>query len=127
VQAEIIAGAIAASATVQTNTITIDPDRLLDLKPARPTARRRIFSARFPDQSGACRPGVAHADLADKTRARILRPQCGLILDSRNLENVLRLDLPPVSSEKSRTARTRNDRNPHLAQPRRPAALSRTP
>src|SRR6516162_1713164 len=31
VQAEIIAGAIAASATVQTN--TIDPDRLLDLKP----------------------------------------------------------------------------------------------
>ena len=33
VQAEIIAGAIAASATVQTNTITIDPDRLLDLKP----------------------------------------------------------------------------------------------
>jgi len=29
VQAEIIAGAIAASATVQTNTITIDPDRLL--------------------------------------------------------------------------------------------------
>ena len=33
VQAEIIAGAIAASATVQTNTITIDPERLLDLKP----------------------------------------------------------------------------------------------
>ncbi|HEV3498759.1 MAG TPA: sensor N-terminal transmembrane domain-containing protein, partial [Bradyrhizobium sp.] len=33
VQAEIIAGAIAASATVETTTITIDPDRLLDLKP----------------------------------------------------------------------------------------------
>ena len=33
VQAEMIAGAIAASATVETNTITIDPDRLLDLKP----------------------------------------------------------------------------------------------
>src|SRR5215831_19037048 len=32
VQGEIIAGAIAASATVQTNAITIDPDRLLDLK-----------------------------------------------------------------------------------------------
>ncbi len=29
VQGKIIAGAIAASATVQTNTITIDPDRLL--------------------------------------------------------------------------------------------------
>ena len=33
VSAEIIAGAIAASATVETNAITIDPDRLLDLKP----------------------------------------------------------------------------------------------
>ena len=33
VQGEIIAGAIAASATVETNTITIDPDRLQDLKP----------------------------------------------------------------------------------------------
>ena len=32
-QAEIIASAIAASATVETNTITVDPDRLLDLKP----------------------------------------------------------------------------------------------
>src|SRR5215475_3707210 len=32
VQAEIIAGAIAASATVETNTITIDPDKLADLK-----------------------------------------------------------------------------------------------
>src|SRR4029079_2535698 len=33
VQAEIIAVAIAASATVETNTITIDPERLQDLKP----------------------------------------------------------------------------------------------
>src|SRR5215471_14465322 len=31
VQGEIIAGAIAASATVETDTITIDPDKLLDL------------------------------------------------------------------------------------------------
>ena len=32
VQAEIIAGAIAASATVETDSITIDPDRLLELQ-----------------------------------------------------------------------------------------------
>ena len=31
-QGEIISGAIAASASVQTNTITIDPDRLLELR-----------------------------------------------------------------------------------------------
>src|SRR5690242_21395762 len=32
VQGEIIAGAIAASATVETDTITIDPDKLLELQ-----------------------------------------------------------------------------------------------
>src|SRR5256884_5970030 len=32
VQGEIISGAIAASATVETDTITIDPERLLDLQ-----------------------------------------------------------------------------------------------
>ena len=32
VQSEIIAGAIAASATVETDSITIDPDRLLELQ-----------------------------------------------------------------------------------------------
>ena len=34
-QGEIIAGAIAASATVDTDAITIDPDKLLDLRPGR--------------------------------------------------------------------------------------------
>ena len=67
VQAEIIAGAIAASATVETNTITIDPDRLLDLQARRKLRRAgRIFRARFPDQSGARRAGAAAADLADQ-------------------------------------------------------------
>ena len=41
VQGEIIAGAIAASATVETNGITIDPDRLLDLQ-----ARRKLRPVR---------------------------------------------------------------------------------
>ena len=40
VQSEIIAGAIAASATVETDSITIDPDRLLD-----PQARRKLRRA----------------------------------------------------------------------------------
>ena len=67
VQAEIIAGAIAASATVDTNTITIDPDRLLDLKPGESYgAHRRILRAGFFDQSGARRAGAAAADFADQ-------------------------------------------------------------
>ena len=46
VQAEIIAGAIAASATVETDSITIDPDRLLELQLGEtygPTTRRWNF------------------------------------------------------------------------------------
>ena len=67
VQAEIIAGAIAASATVETNTITIDPDRLLDLKPGESYgAPDEVFRAGFSDQSGARRAGAAAADLADQ-------------------------------------------------------------
>ncbi len=62
VQAEIIAGAIAASATVQTNTITIDPERLLDLKPGEIYRRAgRIFRPQFLDQSRARRAGVENA------------------------------------------------------------------
>src|SRR4030095_5042318 len=37
VQGEIIAGAIAASATVETDTITIDPDKLLELQTGQST------------------------------------------------------------------------------------------
>ena len=104
VQAEIIAGAIAASATVETNTITIDPDRLLDLKPGE-TYRRagRIFRARFSDQSGARRAGAAHADLADQDPRPHLRPRRRA--DPRQPQpygrgDVLRFELPPPSSEK---------------------------
>ena len=67
VSAEIIARAIAASATVETNTITIDPDRSV-----RPEARRnlrragRIFGTGFSDQSGTRRAGAAATDFADQ-------------------------------------------------------------
>jgi two-component system sensor histidine kinase ChvG len=101
VQAEIIAGAIAASATVQTNTITIDPDRLLDLKPG------ETYGA--PDESSGLDFSINPERVAPvlhtlisptKTRARIFGHDGGLILDSRNLENVLRFELPPPSSQK---------------------------
>src|SRR6266478_4560314 len=101
VQAEIIAGAIAASATVQTNTITIDPDRLLDLKPGESYGGQDEYSGLvFPINPERVAPVLRQLISPTKTRARIYDPNGGLILDSRNLENVLRLDLPPISSEK---------------------------
>jgi two-component system, OmpR family, sensor histidine kinase ChvG len=101
VQAEIIAGAIAASATVQTNTITIDPDRLLDLKPGETYGAPDEFSGLvFPINPERVAPVLRTLISPTKTRARIFDRDGGLILDSRNLENVLRFELPPPSSAK---------------------------
>ena len=97
VQGEIIAGAIAASATVQTNTITIDPDRLLDLKPGESYGADEYSPLDFPINPERVAPVLRTLISPTKTRARIYDPNGGLILDSRSLENVLRFDLPPPS------------------------------
>ncbi len=101
VQGEIIAGAIAASATVETNTITIDPDRLLDLKPGETYGAPDEYSGLvFPINPERVAPVLRTLISPTKTRARIYDREGGLILDSRNLENVLRFELPPPSSQK---------------------------
>ncbi|GLR94342.1 histidine kinase [Bradyrhizobium liaoningense] len=100
VQAEIIAGAIAASATVQTNAITIDPDRLLDLKPGETYGGSDEYSPLdFPINPERVAPVLRTLISPTKTRARIYDPNGSLLLDSRNLENVLRFDLPPPAEK----------------------------
>jgi two-component system sensor histidine kinase ChvG len=100
VQAEIIAGAIAASATVQTNAITIDPDRLLDLKPGETYGGPDEYSPLdFPINPERVAPVLRTLISPTKTRARIYDPNGSLLLDSRNLENVLRFDLPPPAAK----------------------------
>jgi two-component system sensor histidine kinase ChvG len=104
VQAEIIAGAIAASATVETNTITIDPDRLLDLKPGESYGAPDEFSGLdFPINPERVAPVLRRLITPTKTRARIYDRDGVLILDSRSLYgrgDVLRFELPPPSTEK---------------------------
>ncbi len=103
VQAEIIAGAIAASATVETNTITVDPDRLLDLKPGETYGVPDEFGLDFPINPERVAPVLRRLISPTKTRARIYGGDGVLILDSRNLYgrgDVLRFDLPPPSSDK---------------------------
>ena len=98
VQGEIIAGAIAASATVQTNTITIDPDRLMDLKAGESIGAPDEYSPLdFPINPERVAPVLRTLISPTKTRARIYDPNGGIILDSRSLENVLRFELPPPS------------------------------
>jgi two-component system, OmpR family, sensor histidine kinase ChvG len=100
VQAEIIAGAIAASATVQTNTITIDPERLLDLKAGESYAGPDEYSPLdFPINPERVAPVLRTLISPTKTRARIYDPNGALLLDSRTLENVLRFDLPPPAGQ----------------------------
>ncbi len=104
VQAEIIAGAIAASATVETNTITIDPDRLLDLKPGESYGAPDEFSGLdFPINPERVAPVLRRLISPTKTRARIYDRDGVLILDSRSLYgrgDVLRFELPPPKTEK---------------------------
>ena len=104
VQAEIIAGAIAASATVETNTITIDPDRLQDLKPGETYGPPDESSGLdFPINPERVAPVLRRLISPTKTRARIYDRDGSLILDSRSLYgrgDVLRFELPPPSVEK---------------------------
>src|SRR5213595_903671 len=71
VQGEIIAAAIAASATVETNAITIDPDRLLDLKPGESYgAPDESSGLDFPINPKRVAPVLRRLISPTKTRAR---------------------------------------------------------
>jgi two-component system, OmpR family, sensor histidine kinase ChvG len=104
VQAEIIAGAIAASATVETNAITIDPDKLADLKTGETvSAPDELSGLDFPINPERVAPVLRRLISPTKTRARIYDRDGVLILDSRSLYgrgDVLRFELPPPAVEK---------------------------
>ncbi|HEY6833260.1 MAG TPA: sensor histidine kinase [Pseudolabrys sp.] len=105
VQSEIIAGAIAASATVDTDSITIDPDRLLELQAGESygPSDDSMSGIEFPINPERVAPVLRRLVSPTKTRARIYDRDGVLILDSRNLYgrgDVLRFDLPPPNAEK---------------------------
>jgi len=105
VQSEIIASAIAASATVETNSITIDPDRLLELQNGESYGPSDDAQSgiEFPINPERVAPVLRRLVSPTKTRARIYDRDGVLILDSRSLYgrgDVLRFDLPPPDTEK---------------------------
>ena len=105
VQGEIIAGAIAASATVETDAITIDPERLLELQTGESYGPPddALFGLEFPINPERVAPVLRRLISPTNTRARIYDRDGVLILDSRNLYgrgDVLRFDLPPPNAEK---------------------------
>ena len=99
-QSEIIAAAIAASATVDSDAITIDPEKLLKLAPGQSygvdqeTTPGLEFSIN-PDRVG---PLLRRLVSPTRTRARIYDRDGYMLLDSRSItarSNILRNDLPP--------------------------------
>ena len=106
VQGEIIAAAIAASATVETDSIAIDPEKLLNLSPgesyglADETAPSLEFSIN-PERVG---PVLHRLASPTRTRARIYDRDGYLLLDSLSLtsrSNIMRYNLPPPAQEGS--------------------------
>jgi two-component system, OmpR family, sensor histidine kinase ChvG len=105
VQGEIIAGAIASSATVETNTITISPERLMDLPTGESygPADDGLSVIEFSINPERVAPVLRRLVSPTKTRARIYDRDGVLLLDSRDLErggDVLRFDLPPPNAER---------------------------
>jgi two-component system sensor histidine kinase ChvG len=106
VQGEIIAGAIAASATVETDSsITIDPDKLLNLQPGESygPSEDALYGIDFPINPERVAPLLRRLVSPTKTRARIYDRDGVLLVDSRNLfgrGDVLRFDLPAPDAEK---------------------------
>jgi two-component system sensor histidine kinase ChvG len=101
VQGEIIAGAIAASATVETDTITIDPERLLELQAGESygPSEEALSGLDFPINPERVAPVLRRLVSPTNTRARIYDRDGILVLDSRNLYDVLRFDLPPPTQK----------------------------
>jgi two-component system, OmpR family, sensor histidine kinase ChvG len=106
VQGQIIAGAIAASATVETDSsLTIDPDKLLELHPGESygPSEEALYGIDFPINPERVAPVLRRLVSPTKTRARIYDRDGVLLVDSRNLfgrGDVLRFDLPAPNAEK---------------------------
>jgi two-component system sensor histidine kinase ChvG len=102
VQGEIIAGAIAAQASVDTNSITISPERLMELPsgqtygPVDDGFSMIDFSIN-PERVG---PLLQRLVTPTKTRARVYDRDASLVVDTRLFGDVLRVDQPPVGPQR---------------------------
>jgi two-component system sensor histidine kinase ChvG len=102
-QGEIIASAVSAQASIDTNSITIDPQKLLELQAGQSiTPVPNDEDLEFPIDPEKVAPVLRRLISPTHTRARIFDPDANLILDTRFLYSrgqVLRFDLPPVETQ----------------------------
>ncbi|WP_295811531.1 sensor histidine kinase [uncultured Nitratireductor sp.] len=100
-QGEIIAGAIASSAEVETDSILVDPDKLLELQAGQslPPRGDQLESLDFPINPERVAPLLRRLIPQTRTRARIYDPDANLLLDSQYLGQVLRYELPSLDEQ----------------------------
>ncbi len=103
-QGEIIAAAISASASVETDVITIDPEKLLQLTPGQSpkAAEETTPSLQFSINPERIGPVLRRLVMPTRTRARIFDRDGYLLLDSRSLTrhgNIFRSDPPSPSAQ----------------------------
>ncbi|PIT71049.1 sensor histidine kinase [Bartonella tribocorum] len=106
IQGTIMAGAIAASATIDTNSIFIDPQKLLELQTGESVtpAPQSTDSWDFPINPEQVAPLFRHLLTPQTTRARIYDRDATLLLDSQVLYSsgqVFSYDLPPLKKEQN--------------------------
>ncbi len=107
-QGEIIAAAISASATVATDTITVDPEKLLQSSPGQTLAApdEDLSTLEFSINPERVGPVLKRLVSPTRTRARIYDKDGDLLLDSRALSlrgSIQRTDLPPPAEVADRT------------------------
>ena len=99
-QGEIIAAAIAASATVETDAITIDPEKLLELQAGQsinPTSQ--ADSLDIPINPELVSPVLRRLISPTRTRARVFDRDANLLLDTKHIYSrgqILRYQLPSL-------------------------------
>ena len=95
VQGEIIAAAVANTATVDPDTLAMNPEQLLDLQAGESYGPSDDSGLEFPINPERVGPVLRRLVTPTNTRARVYGRDGGLILDSRNFYDVMRFDLPP--------------------------------
>ena len=103
-QGEIIASAIASSATIETDSISIDPEKLLELQAGESLAPSsdQLDNLDFPINPERVAPLLRRLISPTKTRARVYDRDAMLLLDSRRLYSrgqILRYELPALDDE----------------------------
>jgi two-component system, OmpR family, sensor histidine kinase ChvG len=109
IQGEIIAAALAGTAVVDSNSIIIDPERLLDLQTGETTPDDMGNSIEFSLNPERIAPILRQLVLPTTLRARVYDRDGSLVIDTRSFYapgDISRAALPPPSSETTLFERT---------------------